>query len=117
MSADEKKMIGMIGARDAEILESRLAKHGIEVATIYNHSTCKTGCSPSKEIWAHAEDIPVIQQIIHDEHVKVLQDMGADMERINQVFDPENPTAVCPACGTEFSTHLGECSDCGLAFG
>jgi rRNA maturation endonuclease Nob1 len=39
------------------------------------------------------------------------------MERINQVFDPENPTAVCPACGTEFSTHLGECSDCGLAFG
>lgn len=117
MVADEKIMIGMIGARDAEILESRLAKHGIEVATIFNHTTCKTGCSPSKEIWAHSEDVGAIQQILHQEHIKMLEEMGANPDQINQVFDPTNPLAICPACGTEFATSMQQCPDCGLAFG
>lgn len=116
MQADDKKLLGVIGARDAEILESKLAKHGIQIATIYNHSSCKTGCSPSKEIWAHPEDIATIQKIIHDDHLKTLEEMGADLNQLNQVFDPQNASAICPACGTEFSTRMTECPDCGLAF-
>lgn len=117
MDSDSKKMIGLLGVRDAELLESRLAKEGIQIATIFNHSTCKTGCSPSKEIWAHAEDVHEIQKILLDEHLKVLTEMGVSLEQINQVFDPANPSAVCPACGTEFSTTNLECPECGLAFG
>ena len=85
--------------------------------TITNHSTCKTGCSPTKEIWAHPDDVIAIQQALHARHIRTLQDMGADLELINQVFDPGKSTAICPACGTEFSTKESQCPECELAFG
>ena len=117
MSAEEKTMIGVVGVRDAEILASRLASEGIEVHAVYSHASCKSGCSPTKEIWAHAGDIAAIQQIMRDEHFKTLAEMGVDAKQVHQVFDPLKPTAICPACGVEFETSKTECPDCGLGFG
>jgi hypothetical protein len=112
----DKVMIGIIAAMDAERLESRLARAGIEIATMYNHSSCKTGCSPSKEIWAHVDDVPAIQQLIHDEHLAALQDLGVTPEQINRIYDTSKSDATCPACQTIFSTKLSECPECGLVF-
>ncbi len=117
MSAQEKTMIGVIGVREAEILASKLAVEGIEIQSVYSHASCKSGCSPSKEIWAHAGDIPAIQQIMRDDHLKTLAEMGVDPNQVHQVFDPLKPTAICPACGVEFQTSATECPDCGLGFG
>ena len=53
MNPDEKVLLAVMGVREAEILSSRLSSQGITIATVYNHSTCTSGCSPSKEIWDH----------------------------------------------------------------
>ena len=112
----DKVLLGVVGVGDADMLESKLASQGIVIASIYNHSTCKSGCSPSKEIWAHVEDVPVIQKMIHDEHLAMLKNMGVDLEQVSKVYDPSMDEATCPACGTGFSTKFTECPECGLGF-
>jgi len=71
----------------------------------------------SKEILAHVGDIGAIQQIMRDDHLKTLAEMGVAPGQVHQVFDPLNPTAICPACGVEFQTSATECPDFGLVFG
>ena len=117
MVADEKVLLAVLGVRDAEILESRLLALGISIATIFNHSTCKTGCSPSKEIWAHPLDVASIQKFITEEHLRVLKDLGADPELIQSVYDPDKTEATCPACGHTFPTKHSSCPECGLVLG
>ena len=115
-NASDKIMIGIIGASDADRLESRLGREGITIATIYNHSSCKTGCSPSKEVWAHRDDVAAIHKMIQDEHLAALADLGVTPEQINTVYDTSLAEATCPACQTVFSTERKECPDCGLIF-
>lgn len=112
-----KTLLGQLAARDAEILQARLNKHGIDVVAIFSHSTCKTGCTPSKEIWAHPEDVAAIQTIMMNERLAALKDLGADLNLINEVFDPTKESAICPACGTNFETSRTDCPDCGLVLG
>ena len=112
-----KTLLGQLAARDAEILQSRLSKHGIDVVAIFSHSTCKTGCTPSKEIWAHPEDVQAIQSIMMEERLAALKDLGADLSLLNEVFDPAKESATCPACGTGFHTSLTDCPECGLVIG
>ena len=116
MNQDDKVLLGLMGAREAEALESRLAGQGLHIATIYNHSTCKSGCSPSKEIWARGEDVPLIQQLLHDDRLAMLKDLGVNPDQLNQVYDPDQEHAKCPACGFDFSTKHKECPECGLTF-
>ena len=116
MSAEQKTLLGIVPASDADILASQLSKSGVMITTIFNHSSCKGGCAPSKEIWAHPDDVGFIQKFMVERHQQSLKDMGVDLDQINQVFDPSKPTAVCPACGTTFSTSLTQCPECELAF-
>lgn len=116
MNPNEKVMLGVLAVREAEILEAKLSAQGITVATIYNHSTCTTGCSPSKEIWAHAEDVPLIQSHIMQDRLAVLEEMGVNLEQISKVYNPSEPEATCPACGMSFSTTNEACPECGLRF-
>jgi hypothetical protein len=117
MDSTDKTLLGVIPAMDADILTSQLSRAGVDVLTVFNHSTCKSGCSPSKEIWVHPEDLLFIQRFMSDRHMQALKDLGADLEQISQVFDPSKPTAICPACGTTFTTDLTNCPDCDLVFG
>lgn len=109
-------MLGILAVRDAERLRSRMEREGVTVVLAYNHSTCKTGCSPSQEIWAHPDDVETIGAVMQKERMAVLQDLGADPELLEQVFDTSKATATCPACGTEFATTAAECPECGLGF-
>jgi hypothetical protein len=116
METQNKQLLGVIPANEADILQSKLSRAGVEIVTIFNHSSCKTGCSPSKEIWAHPLDVKFIQEHIQELHFKSLVEMGADIGQINQVFDTSKETALCPACGFEFSTTLTVCPECELVF-
>jgi hypothetical protein len=116
MSPDDKVLLAVLGVRDAEMLASRLGAQGINIATIYNHSTCTTGCSPSKEIWAHVDDVPVIKRCIQEERLAMLNEMGVNLEQIEKVYDPSQGEATCPACGTCFLTAHEACPECGLQF-
>ena len=112
----EKQIFAILPARDAEWLQSRLAKEGIEVASVYNQQNCGSGCSLSKEVWAHPQDVGSIQRIILADRIHALADLGADVGLINQVFDHTQPCATCPACGFSFETKHLQCPDCGLSF-
>ena len=117
MIQEEKTLLGIISASEAEIITNVLSEAGIDVLAVTNHSSCTTGCTPSKEVWAHPTDVAAIHQILQQRHMRTMQEMGADLEQINQVFDPAKATAICPACGTEFSTKETQCPECELAFG
>ena len=117
MSDVEKTMVGILPAREAELLRSKLARAGIDVACIYNHSTCTTGCSPSMELWAHPDDVGSIRQFVEDSRAQIMKELGADLSIINEVFDSSKPEATCPACGTLFKTTNVQCPECGLQFG
>jgi hypothetical protein len=116
MKTEQKTLLGILPAMDADVLASQLSKEGVAITTMFNHSSCNGGCAPSKEIWVHPADVVFIQQFMVDRHMRVLQEMGADLDQVNQVFDPSKPTAVCPACGTTFSTHQTQCPECDLVF-
>ena len=112
----EKQLVGLLPARDAELLKSRMEKHGIEIMAITNDASCKSGCTPSKEVWAHPADVQTIHTLILRERMEALADLGADVRLLSEVFDPLQPQATCPACGFKFETALGCCADCGLNF-
>lgn len=109
-------MLGVFPSREAEWLQSMLAKEGVEVASVYNQITCSSGCSPSKEIWVHPDDLAFIQKIILSQHLKVLEGLGANVSLINEVFDESRQEATCPACGFKFQTRYKQCPDCELSF-
>jgi hypothetical protein len=112
----QKIMLGQLGASDAERLKTRLAREGIEIATVHNGATCNSGCSVSLEVWAHPDDLPEIDRLMRSDRAKMLGDLGADAALVDSVFDSSAEHATCPACGTQFETRHGECPECGLCF-
>lgn len=115
---DDKICIGVLSSNDANRLKSLLAQKEIEIALLFNHATCTSGCrgSGSVELWANKSDVEEIVKTFQGEKSRILDGFDFNPEIVNQVFDPSQETAICPACGTKFQTTLSECPDCGLGF-
>lgn len=109
---------GIVELNEAKRLLEALAEKGVELEIRHNEQTCKKGCQSVVEVWVKIEDIPTLEQHIKEKNMKHLESEGVqiDTELLNSVYDPESKVAVCPACGTEFSTSDKECPDCGLVF-
>ncbi|MFW7377515.1 MAG: hypothetical protein ACOH5I_01750 [Oligoflexus sp.] len=108
--------IGIFPLAQAERLISLAAEDGITVEKFHNQQTCRSGCSITVELWAHTEDLEAIGKIWAKDQQRNYIGLEFDPQQVQQVYDPNNDSAVCPACGTEFSTALTECPDCGLSF-
>jgi hypothetical protein len=116
MPEAEKMMLGIMELVDAKRLKEKLAEMGVEIELGHNKETCTKGCKVTVEIWGNPQDLPKIQGVLSEERSKLMEDLDVDPDLANQVFDPDKNTAVCPACGAEFSTDLKECPECGLVF-
>lgn len=112
----DKQILGIFPTREADWLQSMLAKEGVQVASVYNKKTCDSGCSSAKEVWVHPDDFAFIQKIILQERLKLLEGLGANISLINEVFDDSREYATCPACGFKFQTNRNQCPDCELSF-
>ena len=112
----EKMMIGIMELVEAKRLKEKMAELGVAIELGHNKETCTRGCKVTVEVWADPSHLPRIQEVLREERSKLLDDLDFDPEQSDQVFDPNKETAVCPACGTQFSTELKECPECGLAF-
>ena len=114
----EKELIGIIDLAEAKELVEKLIEKEIYIEIRHNEKTCLKGCSVKVEIWAEQKDIPAIAEVISHEKMKVLDNEGLDIDKslLDHVFDDEAKTAICPACGTSFSTECKECPECGLVF-
>ncbi|MBF0442015.1 MAG: hypothetical protein HQK54_08935 [Oligoflexales bacterium] len=113
---DDLIKIGTTGLTKAEKIKGAMRQHGIRLEILLDKEHCGRGCDMRVELWGRAEDIPAIQEIMAKEYANSLDGLEYDPETINQVFDPEKETAICPACGHEFSTKSEECPECGLNF-
>ncbi|MEI6093814.1 MAG: hypothetical protein WCQ47_09100 [bacterium] len=117
-NTEGKVLIGIIEINEAKRLKEKLFNKGIDLDLIHNDQTCKKSYQTKIEVWVDSESIEAVQQIIHEENMHFIMSEGVDVntDQLNQVFDTEADTTVCPACGTTFSTKLKECPDCGLVF-
>jgi len=118
LDTQEKELIGITELGEAKQLMEKLATKGIYIEIKHNEQTCVKGCTVKVEIWANHDDIPAIAETIRNEKMETLENEGLNIDHdlLNQVFDDEAKTAVCPACGADFSTDQKECPDCGLVF-
>ena len=116
MLSEDKVMLGTMPTDQANKIKGRLAVHGVEVMTLINPKGCNTGCSITVEMWALPKDIPLIGQVIAEMRKQDMAGLEFDEAQINSVYDTEKEEAICPACGTSFSTRLTECPECGLNF-
>jgi|GEM_PF-876839 len=123
-TVDNYTLIGVMGTTEAQRMAGHLTDRGVTIELVFNPTTCTRGtcstsgaCSTSSEVWVHQADMTAVQQFMAEEHHRVYGDLSFDPAIVSQVFDPEKTEAVCPACGTPFSTQLAECPECGLGFG
>lgn len=118
MSDDKMILIGIIELQEAKRLKSRLAERDVALELVANPETCSSGkCKPtSVEVYVREEDSHVVKTFLTEERNRLLAGLGAGSSSEEEVFDEQKETANCPACGTEFSTKLSECPDCGLGF-
>ena len=117
-NTEGKVLIGIIEINEAKRLKEKLLNKGINIDLIHNDETCKKSYQTKIEVWVDLESIAEVQQMIHEENMHLILSEGVEInpEQLNQVFDPDAETTICPACGTTFSTKLKECPDCGLVF-
>ncbi len=115
---NDKILVGVIEINEAKRLKDKLLEEGVQIDLVHNNETCAKGCQTRIEFWANSKDINKVQEVLNQEVKKMIEKEGNNInhEQISSVFDSEAKTANCPACGTEFSTTLKECPDCGLVF-
>jgi hypothetical protein len=110
-------LLGVIDLSEAKRIRSILEDRGVQLRLHSNPDTCASGaCRPTVEVFVAEIDVPKVRELFQQEQARSLEGLEVDLARTQEVFDPEKATARCPACGTEFSTQLKECPDCGLVF-
>ena len=113
----EQLKIAIMPLAEAKRLQTQLHERGVEIRLDHNEATCTRGCTVTVEVWAKEADIPVVKAVFDENFANMLDGHQVDWDQLGQVFDPSRETAVCPACGHEFSTSSSECPDCGLSLG
>ncbi len=118
-AASETVLLGVIEIVEAKRLRNALADTGVQLELISNPETCKSGggCVATVEVYARTQDVERFKTFLEAERARIMVGLGPNAIHSNEVFDDEKEKAVCPACGTEFSTKATECPDCGLGFG
>jgi hypothetical protein len=103
--------------QEAKSFQDQLKSKGIEIKLDHNEQTCTRGCTVTVEVHGQEKDLPVIAQVYQENYAKLLEGHEVNFEVMNSVYDPNQEQATCPACGTDFSTKLTECPECGLVLG
>lgn len=114
----EKVLVGRTELAEAKRLSSLLKLRGvaIEMASPAEADCTTKSCSTQVDLFVSPNDVEKFKELLTQERHKILSGLDVDAGRIDQVYDSEKASAQCPACGTEFSTSLTECPDCGLGF-
>jgi hypothetical protein len=116
MQSQDKMYLGTQELTAAERLRSELSLRGVDLKLMHNAQTCNKGCSITVEVWAHPDDLPAINQVLAEQHQRLMAGLEYDAKLFEEVFDPSKAEATCPCCGTSFATSEQACPDCGLVF-
>ena len=116
MLTESQVKVGVLELKQAEYMRSCLRKKEVELTLIHNSQSCNGGCNMNVELWAEAKDVEAISREFAEQRQKTMAGLEFDPHIINQVLDPSQENAICPACATSFASTLSECPDCGLGF-
>jgi len=108
--------VGVLPLHDAKELQRILLTKNVAVELNHNGQTCSRGCTVTVELLAPLNALEVVQTTLREEHQKLADGHKVDWELMEATFDPAQEVALCPACGTQFSTKITECPECGLCF-
>ena len=117
MSHPDLELLGIMGLADADRLGYMMKDKGVTIEKLFNKATCSSGsCGASVEVWYYKEDKQLVLRTLEEHRELQLSHLGVESDIESSVYDPSKETAICPACGHEFSTTNTECPDCGLNF-
>lgn len=109
--------IAVMSLQEAKSFQDQLMKKGVTIQLEHNEKTCTRGCTVTVELLGRQQDLPVIAEVFQSNYAKLLEGHDVNPEVVNSIYDPSKEIALCPACGTDFSTKLTECPECGLVLG
>jgi hypothetical protein len=97
-------------------LQAYLLRRGIPSLAV-KESAGSCGCRGAELLLQVREpDLGDALTALEQEHRQSTALSDHDVCFTDEVFNPEEPEAVCPACGHRFSTSSAICPDCGLCF-
>ena len=106
---ENRTLIGTASVEEAKRLRDQVHEATGIPLILERNPDCKSGCAVKIDLY------------VEPDHETALKEYFAQQQAIHaddpDAFNTANETAKCPACGTEFSTKLTECPDCGLGFG
>jgi ribosomal protein L37E len=117
MNSGELLAIGVMTLAEANKIKGHLAERDVEIFFHHNNQTCASGgCGMQVEVWVKNADIASVREYFAAQYQRNFAGLDINPELLNQVYDPTQAEAICPACGTKFSTQSTACPDCGLVF-
>lgn len=118
MDKNDGILLGTLDLQEAKRIKSALSEKHVQLKIVAADEDCSSSkCSPKVQVYVRESDIETVKLFFEKERNRNFSGLDVKPELVNQVFDSEKESAVCPACGTSFSTKLSECPDCGLGFG
>jgi hypothetical protein len=111
-------LIGNIEFNEAKRIKSALAEKNVHLRLAAEPHVCSSkGCKITVEVYSREEDLPVVSQYFQEARARELDGLNVNLELLGSaVFDVDQETTQCPACGTSFRTTEKACPDCGLVF-
>lgn len=106
--------IAVMPLQEAKSFQDQLMQRGVSIQLEHNEKTCTRGCTVTVEVIGQQQDLPLIAEVYQSNFAKLLEGHEVNLDIMNAVFDPNQKTATCPACGTNFATSSSECPECGL---
>ena len=117
MNENDLIHLGTSEYNEAKRLQALLAERWVALSLLRNPENCAKGsCKITVEVYTSQGDLEKVREFFHEQKNRAFEGLAVDEKLLEEVYDPEKGTARCPACGTEFSTQLQECPDCGLVF-
>lgn len=108
--------LGVMDLQEAKTHQIRLRDQNAQLILKTNPSTCTSGCKVTVEVWADLAYKSILESYFKQNYLNNLKGHMPDLQTLNEVFDQSKENVICQACGTQFSSKLNTCPDCGLVY-
>jgi len=98
-------------------VQALLKSEGLATIIAGDSASCGKGCcGPEVMLRVRKDDLREVMQVLSMEHAHSTGLFDHDTSYVDSVYNTESREAVCPACGSSFSTGSNTCPECGLCF-
>jgi len=120
LSSDDELAVLRKGAlKDIKQLQKLLARERIPAILAGDEQSCGKGCcGPEMYLQVRKNDAEPAMAVLNQDFIKSTALSSHDMTHADAVYIQGAESAVCPACGCQFSPYEEKnCPECGLCLG